>query len=574
MSPSKKQQISWPIEAGRSILDTHNLPPNMTCVLEYVSKRLARRRLHVTLVVVKHDYQLPATLPCTTPSTPPYTIEHNSVPSDPASTFRFKSPAAGLRQLVRRGTGSSSASATSKSSRNASETSASVRISPTFPPPPTSEPPSSPRRWILPLRSGASQPPTPMTPRTPSSIATMTTSSSSGSNAHRSQSPEAYWVRLIYASPVSPRDDRMIRATMIKAEHKFHTKAGSLPAITTPEACGLNADLVWRSIQQNEVLFSSEGLTLMGLDRLYSFKAALTAYTKSIGTLNPRAHISLNSPGLSNHPVNRMPPTPASTTGDSLRLEDAVDSLRRLVLSHGDRPLSKADLYRSFDWLGVNPTALADVERMYRRAYGGPDRRGAFEAPLTIADEEYEKDCEINPKRTGFVKIGSPPPPKSQTMPVLKVNTNIRTSPRFLRPKPEAAPVSGLQMNPVREARVEHGNDKTRIERHDAKDSPEITLDGLQIVVEQTYGEHLEQDDDCPTYHIRLRDGPWRQSMWFSNTSIDDRLSPSDERYSQALGPVTPNGYDDISPITRGEWGFLFKGDTWTQPRTAVVETC
>ncbi|KAK1773819.1 hypothetical protein QBC45DRAFT_66154 [Copromyces sp. CBS 386.78] len=44
--------------------------------------------------------------------------------------------------------------------------------------------------------------------------------------------------------------------------------------------------------------------------------------------------------------------------------------------------------------------------------------------------------------------------------------------------------------------------------------------------------------------------------------SDNERLevSPGGGRYNRfgnRLGPLTPNGYDDISPITRGEWGFL-----------------
>lgn len=47
-----------------------------------------------------------------------------------------------------------------------------------------------------------------------------------------------------------------------------------------------------------------------------------------------------------------------------------------------------------------------------------------------------------------------------------------------------------------------------------------------------------------------------------SDYSDNERLevSPGGGRYNRfgnRLGPLTPNGYDDISPITRGEWGFL-----------------
>ncbi|KAI1825235.1 hypothetical protein F4861DRAFT_538141 [Xylaria intraflava] len=566
--PLSKQQISSPIEAGRSILDAHNIPSKVASVLEYASKRLARKRLQLTLVVVKNEYQLPTTPPCTTPISSTQTPEHSA--SGFASPSYFKSPVAGLRQLVRRGTGSSLAStdsSTSTSSTLASETCSGRRTSPTFPPPKT-EAPASPRRWVLPLGSGTPLPSTPMTPHTPSSVATMTTATSSSSSTSRSQSLESFWARLVYASPTSPKDDKVIRMIMDKAERKFHIRPGGLGPITTASACGLNDDLIRRSIRQNEVLFSSDGLTLLGLDRLYSFKAALTAYAKSIGTSNSRIHTPLSSPGLSNHPVNPMPPTPTSAMGDSLRLEDAVDSLRRLVLSNGDRPVLKAELYRSFDWMGVNSIALADVERLYKRAYGGPEQRGPFEIPSIVEDEEREQTPGTEPKRKGFVKLGTPPPPKKQVTPGLKVNTNICTRVHLVRPKPRAAArrlVPDCEIKLARESRVEGDDDG---------DGIEIRIDASQIITDQSY-----EDDDSTTQPITLRDGPVPRSLlWFSNnsfaTSIDEMLSHSDGRQSEDGGPVTPNGYDDISPTTRGEWGFLFKGDAWTQPRTAVVETC
>jgi hypothetical protein len=39
------------------------------------------------------------------------------------------------------------------------------------------------------------------------------------------------------------------------------------------------------------------------------------------------------------------------------------------------------------------------------------------------------------------------------------------------------------------------------------------------------------------------------------------------------MGPTTPNGYDDISPITRGEWGFLMVDDKFQGAKTVKVET-
>ncbi|KAI0539904.1 hypothetical protein GGR58DRAFT_205094 [Xylaria digitata] len=558
-----KQHISSPLEAGKSILDAHNLPPQVTGMLDYASKRLARKSLHITLIVVKNEYQLPNVRPCVTPTSPPLTPEY--------SPSRFTSPVAGLRQLVRRGTGSSIASSSSGStSSSTSEIASGTLMSPTFPP---IEPSSSPRRWILPLTPGSPLPSTPMTPHTPSSIAT-TISASSCATSHPFQNPGPFGVRLIYTSPVSPKDEKIIRTTITKAERKFHTRRGGLPAVTTAKACGLSADLVRRSIQQNEVLFSADGLTLLGLDRLYSFKAALAAYARTIITSDSQMQSPLGSPGLSNHP---MPPAPTSTMADGSRLEDAVDCLRRLVLSNGSRPVPKAELYRNFDWMGVNSTALADVERMYKRAYGGPERRGPFELPPIPKYQEQEQDREADAKRVGFIKIGTPPPSKAQTTPVLKLNTNITTTPHVVRPKPKALPQAPIASNEVDVNRKPSGaqeNSSANAERLNDTQELEIRFDGLDMMAEQSN----DCADDNYTPRV-LCDGPVRPSMFWPNgntlgMSIDEMLSPCDNRQSQQLGPMTPNGYDDISPITRGEWGFLFKGDTWTQGRTAVVETC
>lgn len=50
-------------------------------------------------------------------------------------------------------------------------------------------------------------------------------------------------------------------------------------------------------------------------------------------------------------------------------------------------------------------------------------------------------------------------------------------------------------------------------------------------------------------------------------------LSPQQQQPTSALwnGPSTPNGYDDISPITRGEWGFLMGGGASGVGRQAGV---
>jgi hypothetical protein len=57
--PVSKERISSPLEAGLSLLDAKQLPPQLTSALDYVSKRLARKRLHLTLIVVRKDINIP-----------------------------------------------------------------------------------------------------------------------------------------------------------------------------------------------------------------------------------------------------------------------------------------------------------------------------------------------------------------------------------------------------------------------------------------------------------------------------------------------------------------------------------
>ncbi|KXJ97570.1 hypothetical protein Micbo1qcDRAFT_156497, partial [Microdochium bolleyi] len=164
-----KLRISSPLEAGISILDPqHSLPANLTDALEYTSKRLARKALHITLVVVRRDYQLPATYATTATSG---AAQQYSVPPTPTSpppsagsmvspSLSLRSPssvAAGFRSLVRKGTHASLASLYSTSSA-AGDGPASAVSSPMFQHDSSSSNLPSPRHRFWPPTPGASMP--------------------------------------------------------------------------------------------------------------------------------------------------------------------------------------------------------------------------------------------------------------------------------------------------------------------------------------------------------------------------------------------------------------------------------
>lgn len=567
-----KQRISSPLEAGPSILDTPNLPPHLNQALEYVSKRLTRKALHISLIVVRREYQLPsATLPSSATASSSTSSTGMSLDFGPLSPSRLASPmTASLRQLVRRGVSSPSAAAPSPA---ASETA----FLPLIVEPAAA---TSPRR--LPPTPGSAPlfapltPCTPCTPCTPASITTGTSVTSSSEMSGFSGSPNPFGIMLLYATPLTPKAERTLRQTIERAERKFRTGTGFLPATASAAACGLNSDLVRRSLRQNEVLFSSEGLTLLSLDRLYAFKSALAAYART--TLRSK------------------------TTGESTSagIEDAVDELRRLVLSRGGRRLDRRELYRVYEWIGVGASALGDVERMYRRAYGGAECVGAFEElqsmtspPLTArpilpreagsaqAKTEDESNLRTIPVAMKIVKIGTPPGGKG---PALKLQTS------FADEKPATTKTSASTT-------PESSSSESSSCCSSASSASSVASEGVEsvrkadteVIQFQIKIDGIEDDEDGDITARPIAAG----SMPFWNT-IDAILQPSQKGRLQEsggdavspviqrlntrashLGPVTPNGYDDISPVTRGEWGFLFSGDGWNKSgKTAVVETC
>ncbi|OAA58639.1 hypothetical protein SPI_06712 [Niveomyces insectorum RCEF 264] len=203
----------------------------------------------------------------------------------------------------------------------------------------------------------------------PARRATSTTASTALTSVATTTFPgdaAAFGIRLVHADDLPPRHEKMLQHALTKAARKFQLSPNWLAAAS---ALGLPGDLVRRSREQNRVLFAAPGLVLRAPDHLYTFKAALCSY---------------------------------AATGDRYRLEDAVDELRRYVLARRGREqqqhhhhhlhlhqqqqrrpprLAKRELLREYPSLtGFAETHLADVSRMYSRAYGGPEHECGIEA--------------------------------------------------------------------------------------------------------------------------------------------------------------------------------------------------
>ncbi|KAG6007948.1 hypothetical protein E4U21_005309 [Claviceps maximensis] len=590
-----KERISSPLEAGPSVLDGHHLPPHLTPALEYASARLAKKSVHLTLVVVRQDNHVsttPVSSPLSATSCSSYSASASATSSSSSSaasstglsvaslssslsklSFATGSVTA-LKQLVRsRSCRLAAADHRARSNATRHTSSTTTKTAPTTGNPGAGSSglgiswPLSPT--TIPLAS-----PTPMTPCTPSSIVTTTRTDLLGPPTPGG-SPS---LCFLHAPDLSPRDQKIQRAVFAKTAHKFNLSLLLHPA-ANPTAYGLSSQLFTNSIIQHDVLFSSEGLTILSLDRLYTLKAALASYAR-----------------------NKTP----------LRLEAAVDELRRYVLASHGAKVSRSDLCRAYDWLNVGPGAVADLDGMYRRAYGGPDQVGAIAGIETNAHPPP-------PAASSFPPSRSPPSPPSPAR---------SPSPTYYDHNPEAdGYASSFHHDQGQDAElppeqiglaVTTFSETTSIRSPSSSRGSTLTVQtkfqpaSRPLVLRSKWGyedddedEGDEDDIDCsngnnhhshytttssPQDHDsipkpRTQDSPLPSTMgfvsWKCSNSLDRQLSrgtglanADGDVFTQQQGPMTPNGYEDISPITRNEWGFLMVNESLKGGKTVNVETC
>ncbi|KAF7857213.1 hypothetical protein EAF04_009454 [Stromatinia cepivora] len=363
--PISKNSISSPLEAGTSLLQPMQLPSELLEALDYVSKRLVRKRLHLSLIVVKRDNQIQSsvisksiTAPgshslTTSPSTPLY----NNAPltshtRDISPSSRRSSPLSSRAASPSNTIFSNSPSERSTSTTASTLSTSTIYLSRTR----YSGLPSSPKDTMAHhIRTSISPPSTSCTPTTEWTAP---------------DTPNRHGITLMHSTTLTPRAERILRATISRAEKKFPSIGGnwlSTSSLSEPITDFPTQDLIHRSLSQNRLVFTSAGLSLYSLDYLYTFKCALHVYSRSL-------------------------------SAEDMRI--AVDELRRLVLVRDGKKVGRGELVRCYEWLGISLSALCDVEEGYRGFYGGCMREGA------IVNEEGR--CVRNLSvRTSFVGGGA-----------------------------------------------------------------------------------------------------------------------------------------------------------------------
>ncbi|KAJ5824580.1 hypothetical protein N7447_006920 [Penicillium robsamsonii] len=143
---------------------------------------------------------------------------------------------------------------------------------------------------------------------------------------------------IIPIHPIEPQAWRVFERAIAKGSKKFSLGPGWTDAISRSQyERQANDHLVKQSILQNEVIFSQEGLTLLNMDRIYTFKRRMCI--------------------LSSRPFSR---------NDEQSMSSCVRLLHRIVKDFSDRPFSKAFFHRVYEQLDVPDEQLTAVALAYK----------------------------------------------------------------------------------------------------------------------------------------------------------------------------------------------------------------
>lgn len=112
------------------------------------------------------------------------------------------------------------------------------------------------------------------------------------------------------------------------------------------EVSSTSANLIHRSLQQNRLIHSSEGLTVLALDRIYTLKLAIARYTYLATAA------TLGSASISTKDIHEA-------------LAEAVDELRLTVWAQQGAAIDKGLLLRSYDHLPISIEALREINAAY-----------------------------------------------------------------------------------------------------------------------------------------------------------------------------------------------------------------
>lgn len=162
-----------------------------------------------------------------------------------------------------------------------------------------------------------------------------------GRGAPFPSSPAANQMMVIPVASLDESDRQVLQRIVAKATRKFGLGTSWPDALSRSQhERHAQLYLIQQSIRQNEVLFSDEGLTLLSMDRIYTFKRRLCILSRQYSSM--------------------------SDDDAEPYIASCVQLLHRTIADFQGRPFSKAFFHRIYEQLDVQDDLLARVARAYQ----------------------------------------------------------------------------------------------------------------------------------------------------------------------------------------------------------------
>ena len=576
-----KLSISAPLEAGSSLLDSHNLSATITDALDYVSGRLIRKKLHLTLILTQDDVALPLASAAPSPCLPQSPMSPRSPLSPVANFFRRRpqatspilempapmspiicqsSPMTPRSPMTPGGLFSHPVNTShARHTRNRS-----LPTTPRIPPSPmqlgSPRLPSNPflrPDYIAYQRSNSSC-------SSDSSLSGQSTGSVSSSSSTASTRPS---VKLIPATQLAYKDGKVLKESIEKASHKHGV---------TMELSSTSATLIRQSLQQNRLIHTSEGLTVLYLDRIYTLKLALARYTYLSSTRSTSSNIQE-------------------------ALAAAIDELRLAVWSQRGVGIEKSLLLRSYDHLPISLQALRDVNAAYTAVTGKAAPILSVDAPppLTMAPPtaplpsplRVEASAPWVVRRWHTVKDKENIPPASIKVMRKSKATNSTFSKRTGQVLLDSKPAFGVlaPMPPIAAAKDDNGVQIRDLFsaiptiKHEDSVGPNGPFVPMSMPILKSVPQPQMVLKEARTKLLRPQLTRLNTEVESGGSIVESplvgreigkemkRLHSFRRKETPPKRPKTPGGWEDCTPITKNEWSF-FIGEQ--EPKRGGVEMC
>ncbi|KAJ5964822.1 uncharacterized protein N7479_004698 [Penicillium vulpinum] len=325
---------------------------------------------------------------------------------------------------------------------------------------------------------------------------------------------------IIPIHPIEPQAWRVLERAIAKGSRKFSLGPSWTDAISRSQyERQANDHLVKQSILQNEVIFSQEGLTLLNMDRIYTFKRRMCI--------------------LSTRPFSRS---------DEQSMSSCVRLLHRIVADFSGRPFSKAFFHRVYEQLDVPDEQLTAVALAYKNVHS----QDAIILPVQAkapAPTPAPAPAPVLVSAPAPAPTPVPVPAKVEAIVPAKTPAMVQTKiPEMVQTKTMAQTKIPVMIQPKLQPKIQ---------------------EKIQVKVLPKAAERIILKPKADPIPIRVKAERPREVKRSPIQTVRGRRQPppSKMRGNNKRGPKTPLSASDVTPITRNEWNILVSQDIRVQPK-------